>query len=1277
MLRKIISSLLALAMLCMYSPIINAQETASGATIYVAPDGNDNNPGTLELPLRTFDGARQKVRDSKDSENPITEVVFRGGDYHMAPTYFDEGDSGTADAPITYRAYEGEKPNFKGSIVLDSADVRRVTDEAILSRMYDSVRNKVVYIDLSKYGITKADMFDASLINGMYNIEQHAGFNSDYNCLYINGVEGLLAQWPNGARQYTAWSRTLNTQTIYYDDTEPDRWEKANDWWIGCFPDYDFDWARIWVKKLDTLNKTIEVKDKPVATLTNPYSKRWKAFNLLEEIDIPGEFYVDQETMILYFYPTEPLENAKLEFSVTKQALINLTNTKHLVFKGLTFSQIRSDAFKTTDIDSVHILNCHFKDISNCAIRNNGTVYAQTLVNYWQKQRKNSMENCSIKGCTFNGIGGSAAFLNGAGDLDTLKPSNTVIEDNYIFSTNTRYIMNSALMLGGCAFEIRNNNISRSTQHAIHMRGCNFIVENNEIHDMMLEVGDAGAIYIGRNQVWRGTKINNNFLHDLTARDPRLSTGTVALYVDDGQSGIELKNNIVVNAYLGYNSNIGNASTVENNIFVGNKRSWYFRDGKVTEGANPDVSMMGTIDDAINDIYDKEVYFKAFPALKEWAETHKNLHNWTVTHNNLSVGSLQEPVVGVAAATYGDFGSERSASDLQGLAVTGQQGSNLLLESADVFVDPENKDYRIKKGSVINKLMPTLPDEDYDIDKIGMINDLTFNNETSPYKLVYPHDGQTVPSEKVELYWQDAFGASEYTITIAKDKEFKDVVLCEKTYANILPVAGLEKGTRYYWKVEARNNSREMAASWDGNSGVRSFVTSLYEVLDTSGFESASMQAQTKLSELSEGNEAGMYKVGTIDMLTKYIQDTGRLANTRLGRFTQTGLNQRTEVIRNYLNDSSLINKGYLDLWNFSEPKYWSSLMQVTDSEIKNANTGSESIAGTKDLSYLSGNTVFCFDFKSELNSEDSWLPFGFNMDVTTQYIGKNRGYYLVLKRGLIELQQTNGSSNKVVATKEINVCDGNVHSMQIGVLNTSVGNYFILNVDGENIFRYADASTLTVQVPMEFVTSVTAKGEYVTLTKTTAPIPGSDEFDKLMKEAEYLSVPAVISEFPGVSGLRMFKLGSPVMISQEGIYTTAHAIPETNGGFAYLPADVAIKLMGAEGRADANTCQITWNGKTVEFTKDMATYTVNGESHNIVAPAYTKNGVLMISAEDLVKSLGIQYSVDVLNGIVSITEEGVVYDANDGAYLAKANLIINKLAGMLINEDVILKDIK
>ena len=79
-----------------------------------------------------------------------------------------------------------------------------------------------------------------------------------------------------------------------------------------------------------------------------------------------------------------------------------------------------------------------------------------------------------------------------------------------------------------------------------------------------------------------------------------------------------------------------------------------------------------------------------------------------------------------------------------------------------------------------------------------------------------------------------------------------------------------------------------------------------------------------------------MYKVGTIDMLTKYIQDTGRLANTRLGRFTQAGLNQRTEVIRNYLNDSSLINKGYLDLWNFSEPKYWSSLMQVTDSEIKN-----------------------------------------------------------------------------------------------------------------------------------------------------------------------------------------------------------------------------------------------------------------------------------------------------------------------------------------------------
>src|SRR5690242_18577548 len=102
--------------------------TNRSADFYVAPDGRDSWSGTLESPnagktdgpFASLDRARKAVRDmKKGSRNAPIVVALRGGTYFMSqPLNFDRGDSGTANAPIVYEAFNNEKPVISGGRAL-------------------------------------------------------------------------------------------------------------------------------------------------------------------------------------------------------------------------------------------------------------------------------------------------------------------------------------------------------------------------------------------------------------------------------------------------------------------------------------------------------------------------------------------------------------------------------------------------------------------------------------------------------------------------------------------------------------------------------------------------------------------------------------------------------------------------------------------------------------------------------------------------------------------------------------------------------------------------------------------------------------------------------------------------------------------------------------------------------------------------------------------------------------------------------------------------------
>jgi len=107
--------IIASLVLCLF-----ATGTSFAADLYVAPGGDDANPGTKEKPLASLAGARDAVRSLK-KEKPGRDITveFAGGTYRLGETVvFGLEDSAAEGRTITYAAAAGEKPVFSAGVVI-------------------------------------------------------------------------------------------------------------------------------------------------------------------------------------------------------------------------------------------------------------------------------------------------------------------------------------------------------------------------------------------------------------------------------------------------------------------------------------------------------------------------------------------------------------------------------------------------------------------------------------------------------------------------------------------------------------------------------------------------------------------------------------------------------------------------------------------------------------------------------------------------------------------------------------------------------------------------------------------------------------------------------------------------------------------------------------------------------------------------------------------------------------------------------------------------------
>lgn len=1220
--KKIISVLTTLFLLTMNTvSIASAENDSEVITIYVAANGLDTSPGTVDKPLKTLAGAKEKVSQLRRTEDKKVEVVFRGGEYRFTNSVeFTGADSGTEEKPVVYKAYDGEKVEFKGSVEVDAAKGKMVTDKAILDRMYESVHNKVVCFDLNELGLSQSMIRQPGLNDGW-----RALVNGEVNSIYLDGTEQTVAEWPNGEGKYARWENTVDAVTIKYTQNEPNRWENANNFWLGGYNSYDYYYIRQSVKKVDTKEKSISIHAVDNShKFTSYQSRRWKAINLLEEIDVPGEYYIDPENMKLYIYPTKSLKNTKMEISWLNYPMIKLTEAQNITFEGITFTQTRGDAVTATNIKNIDVINCTFKDISGKAIAAEGTSKAKTDNTYWQVCDVDGSYDCDIKGNIFNNIGGPAIELHG-GNTDTLKKSNNVIEDNMIYRANILSKNSNTILLWGVGHTVIHNNISRCPFQAIRFYGNDNIIQYNEIYNVDQESDDCGAIYCGRNSIQRGTDISYNFIHDLQTTE-RLPFGfQSAIYWDDKQTGISAHHNILLNAPndLSSNGSIDCSFTENISIDITSKR-WHFINGGYSVNHNGG-------DKAANYkfgsyILDPELYYSRYPTLKEIFafdnNTDPRLAKYNKLKNNLTVNCV-DATTGTNTLKYGDI------------------SGNLELTECNDFVNPEKMDYRIKSDSETAKRVNGILTDKFDIEKIGLNNNITLNSNTAPFKYVYPQNGETaIQSSSIEFLWENAFGATKYRLQIAADPQFDNVVYDEIVPYNSQKVEGLKNNETYYWKVTAINSSRDLFSEWESESKVYSFRTAKFDKINTTYLNEEINKLSKDLTTIDEGKEPGQYPVGTVDKFYKLIKRANLIKNSKLGIVRQNSIDSVTSLLSSSLNKIGSVNKGFLDITKYIDTyDKWDGSYTVENGSYTVASDPNRyKMAGTKTLKDTTGSCIYSFDAKIDTASY-AIIALAKYIDMPP-YSEACTGYSICIKDDVVELQKSTGTTHTLDLTVNRSFAnDGKYHNIQFGFVNIGIGNIVVLYVDGESWIEYIDVSDDAVNVNCELAVFVNSGEADAISIKVSSMISTADEFDKLLERNCYKAAKNIIDSFD--AEVMLFQNNATKIMTPKGVYDVSYA-PNT---------EIDGKLMIAFDKIDD-----IWGVQTVE---ENGIYYIINDVKTQIKNVSEKNGYVMVSLEEIFEILGRE---NVASSAHSMIIDGNIIYMNNVEWLNKASELLELL---------------
>jgi hypothetical protein len=530
-----------------------------GAQVYVSPIGADTNPGTISKPFATLERARDTVRELRRTgklPNEGLTIWLRGGDYLRTNALeLGAADSGTASRPIVWRSVRGEHARLLGGRVLK--EFQPVTNAAILSRLDERARGQVRQLDLRALGITEfGDLKSRGF--GRPGAVAHGELFYDHRPM-------TLARWPNQGEfaRIAGYPAAANRKDehggqlgelpggFFYAGDRPRRWQDTSELWVHGY--WAYDWANSYEKiaALDLEQRLVKTAP-PHGQYGFRKDQRFYFLNVLEELDQPGEWFLERKSGVLYFWPPGETPSAahprapETILSLLAQPLLKLTGASHVIIQGL--------ALEGTRANGVEIRGGKSNRLAGCLIRNIGDTGVVIDGGFGH----------GVADCDLFDTGDGGVSLAG-GDRKTLAAGGHYVE-NCHFQRQGRWskCYVPAIHLEGVGMRASHNLIHEHPHCAILYSGNDHLIEFNEIHHIALETGDVGAIYTGRDYTFRGNKLRYNFIHHTGG----VGMGSMGVYMDDCVSGAEVFGNVFYKVHWAMFIGGGRDHRVENNLFV-------------------------------------------------------------------------------------------------------------------------------------------------------------------------------------------------------------------------------------------------------------------------------------------------------------------------------------------------------------------------------------------------------------------------------------------------------------------------------------------------------------------------------------------------------------------------------------------------------------------------------------------------------------------------------------------------------------------------------------
>lgn len=568
---------------------------------------------------------------------------------------------------ITLAACHGENVRFTNSISLKNSAFTSVTDSTVYNRLPADIRDNVKELDLTVQGINGAGVIPKIAFDGI---------ESPYDVLTINGKRSEIARWPNeGYTQvYSKVSADDESMVFKYIYNRAENWLNADGMWVAGF------WSNGW--SVYSMPATVERIEEAIPNKIDHHYKittdgsagnitgglpggRFYVFNIPEELDSPGEWFINTDTNKLYLLPSDDFENSQIQFAVSEQDMITVNNSSNIKIMGINFETVKGHAIYASSCDGLVVFNCMFKNIAEDCIWVSGT-------------------NSIVSSCKIESVGSGGIYMEG-GNRSTLTSGNNIVENNEISDYAKDYrVYNPAVAAVGVGVTVAHNKIYNAPHTAIQFTGNEHIIEYNDIRNVVRESGDAGAIYCGRKLLGNGNIIRYNYFENLKrvsfTDDYGVSISysgvadVVAIYLDDLFSGATVHGNIMNNVDVGILMGGGSNNIISNNIIMNKTHSdscSIIADARGTDGR--DIS--GIVETTYSIPYKTGIWVYKYPEnlismLDEnigvpinnkiinnafYNHNKTNIHEYAVNNGTVSVNPILGEEPGFVNYSQGDF----------------------------------------------------------------------------------------------------------------------------------------------------------------------------------------------------------------------------------------------------------------------------------------------------------------------------------------------------------------------------------------------------------------------------------------------------------------------------------------------------------------------------------------------------------------------------------------------------------------------------------------------